>query len=340
MRSGRVPERILTRSVRKKITYRSKCLVKPPAPGMDSSVYCLEDGVPMAFCTNPVAGDAETIGHRAFFRMANDICCAGADLSGMLLNILLPEGSEEQDLKGIMDQIGSLAEEYEVDILGGHTEVMPSVTEPVITVTGVGLCREKAKTREMKPRQGMDLVMTKWAGAYGTTELVKKGREELRKRFGKGFLEQAESYGREISCLPEAAIAWENGAAFLHNVSAGGIFGALWELGDLCGTGLEVDLKKIPIRQETVEICEFLELNPYELLSGGCLLMVTDNGQALTDALTREGIPAAVIGRTTAGKDRVIYNEDEKRYLDKPKADQIYALALRDRDRQEVSSIL
>ena len=157
MRSGKVPERILKRSVRKKITYRSKCLVKPPAPGMDSSVYCLEDGVPMAFCTNPVAGDAETIGHRAFFRMANDICCAGADLSGMLLNILLPEGSEEQDLKGIMDQIGSLAEEYEVDILGGHTEVMPSVTEPVITVTGVGLCREKAKTREMKPRQGMEI---------------------------------------------------------------------------------------------------------------------------------------------------------------------------------------
>ena len=99
-------------------------------------------------------------------------------------------------------------------------------------------------------------------------------------------------------------------------------------------------MKKIPLKQETVEICEFLELNPYELLSGGCLLMATDNGQALTDALAREGIPATVIGRTTAGKDRVIYNEEEKRYLDKPKADQIYALAKRDRDRQAVSSIL
>lgn len=318
MRSGKVPERILKRSVRKKITYRSKCLVKPPAPGRDSSVYCLEDGVPMAFCTNPVAGDAETIGHRAFFRMANDICCAGADLSGMLLNILLPEGSEEQDLKGIMDQIGSLAEEYEVDILGGHTEVMPSVTEPVITVTGVGLCREKAKTREMKPRQGMDLVMTKWAGAYGTTELVKKGREELRKRFGKGFLEQAESYGREISCLPEAAIAWENGAAFLHNVSAGGIFGALWELGDLCGTGLEVDLKKIPIRQETVEICEFYDENPYMIPSEGALLIVTSSGSCLVRECENAGIAAAVIGQLRGDQDRIVKNGEEKRYLVPP----------------------
>ena len=52
--------------------------------------------------------------------------------------------------------------------------------------------------------------------------------------------------------------------------------------------------------------------------------MVTDNGQALVDVLAREGIPAAVIGRTTAGKDRVIYNEGEKRYLDRAKMDQMY----------------
>ena len=38
---------------------------------------------------------------------------------------------------------------------------------------------------------------------------------------------------------------------------------------DRCsGVGLEIDLKKIPIRQETIEICEFFDLNPYKLLSG------------------------------------------------------------------------
>lgn len=220
MHLGKVPERILKRAVRKKITYRSGFLAGPPAPGRDSSVYCPAGGVPMAFCTNPVTGDPDTLGYRAFFRMANDICCAGADPSGMLLDILLPKGSGEQVLRQIMDQIGSLAEEYEVDILGGHTEVMAEVTEPVITVTGIGLCREKVRT-EMKPEKGMDLVMTKWAGASGTTDLIVKGKEELRQRFGKDFLERAESYGRDINCLPGAAIAWENGAAALHNVSAG-----------------------------------------------------------------------------------------------------------------------
>ena len=102
-----------------------------------------------------------------------------------------------------------------------------------------------------------------------------------------------------------------------------------WELAQRAGVGLEIDLKKIPVKQETIEICEFFELNPYELLSGGCLIMVTESGQILEDALKREGIPAAVIGRTTDGNGRLIYNEDEKRYLDRPKMDQMYSVYLR-----------
>ena len=85
-----------------------------------------------------------------------------------------------------------------------------------------------------------------------------------------------------------------------------------------------MDLKKLPIKQETVEICEFFELNPYELLSGGCLIMVTEDGNGLVSALAREEIPAVIVGRTTDSNDRILYNEDEKRYLDMPKTDQIY----------------
>ena len=69
MHSGKIPERILKRAVRKKITYRSGFLAGPPGPGRDSSVYCPAGGVPMAFCTNPVTGAADTLGYRAFFQI-------------------------------------------------------------------------------------------------------------------------------------------------------------------------------------------------------------------------------------------------------------------------------
>lgn len=43
----------------------------------------------------------------------------------------------------------------------------------------------------------------------------------------------------------------------MQDLSEGGIFGALWEMADGAGIGLDVALKRIPIQQETVEICEF-----------------------------------------------------------------------------------
>jgi len=87
---------------------------------------------------------------------------------------------------------------------------------------------------------------------------------------------------------------------------------------------MEVDLHKIQLKQETVEICEFFDLNPYMLISGGCMLMVTDRGNLLADRLKEAGIPAAVIGRIKEGNDRIILNGEERRFLEPPKADELY----------------
>ena len=85
-----------------------------------------------------------------------------------------------------------------------------------------------------------------------------------------------------------------------------------------------MDLKKILLKQETVEICEFYDLNPYMLISSGCMLIVTDQANYLVEKLKSEGISAAVIGRITAGNDRIIINEDERRFLEPPKSDELY----------------
>ena len=113
----------------------------------------------------------------------------------------------------------------------------------------------------------------------------------------------------------------------MHDVSRGGIFGALWELASGAGVGLNVDLKKLPVRQETIEICEYFALNPYELLSGGCLIMTAWDGEKLVMDLAGIKIPAQVVGKTTDSNERVLYNGGEKRFLDMPKTDQIYHIS-------------
>ena len=41
-------------------------------------------------------------------------------------------------------------------------------------------------------------------------------------------------------------------------------------------------------------------------------------------ALQEQGIPAVVVGKITDSNDRLIFNGEEKRFLDKPAADEIY----------------
>ena len=95
-------------------------------------------------------------------------------------------------------------------------------------------------------------------------------------------------------------------------------------MAEASGVGLEIDLKKIPVRQETIEICEFFGLNPYELISGGSMLMAAEDGNQLVHELKKAGIPAAVIGKAMAGNDRVLRNEEERRFLEPPKPDELY----------------
>ena len=86
---------------------------------------------------------------------------------------------------------------------------------------------------------------------------------------------------------------------------------------ELCG------LSKIAVRQETIEVCEHFRLNPYQLASGGSFLMLTENGEALADALNQKGIQAAVIGQLTDSNDKIIHNGEDMRYIDRPAPDEL-----------------
>ena len=122
-------------------------------------------------------------------------------------------------------------------------------------------------------KPGQDILVTKWIGVEGTSIIAKEKEEELRKRFPASFVETAKSFDQYISVVEDSRVAVKHGVSAMHDVTEGGIYGALWEVAEASGIGLEIDLKAIPIRQETVEICECFELNPYYLISSGCMQM-------------------------------------------------------------------
>ena len=51
--------------------------------------------------------------------------------------------------------------------------------------------------------------------------------------------------------------------------------------------------------------------------------MVAEDGYHLAEELNRKGFAASVIGHTLAGKDRMILQEGERRFLEPPKMDEL-----------------
>ncbi len=90
-------------------------------------------------------------------------------------------------------------------------------------------------------------------------------------------------------------------------------------------------MKKISVLQETIEVCEYYHLNPYQLASAGSLLIVTDNGSFLTESLLADGLEASLIGRLTDNNDKLIKNGEEQRYVDRPAPDELNRIFMEDR---------
>lgn len=324
LKVGKVPESVLKRSIFRQIHTKREEVLLGAGVGEDCAALKLQADEIFVLSTDPITGTAQDIGRLAIHITINDLVSSGAEPVGVMLTVLLPEGSQEENLKAMMQQIEEGCAKAHVQIVGGHTEVTRVVNQPVISVCGIGKAKEGRLISTAGARPGHDIVITKWIGLEGTSIIAKEKESELRTRYPQDMIATARDFDQYLSVQPEAAVAVKAGVSAMHDVTEGGIFGALWEMAESSGVGLEIDLRKIPVRQETIEVCEFFDINPYELISSGSMLMASEDGNRLVRELEKAKIPAVVVGKATQGNDRVLLSGDERRFLEPPKADELY----------------
>lgn len=168
---------------------------------------------------------------------------------------------------------------------------------------------------------GQDLVVAGYAGLAGTIKLAEAAKEELSRWFSDEYMEEIADAAPLDPVSPEF---WRScGAAEWEPAGEGGILTAIWNLTGAYETGVEFYLRQIPMRQETVEVCERLELNPYRLYSLGCVLLTADNGGQLVRILAENHIPAQVIGRVNKGIAREMIVQEGRGFLERPQPDEI-----------------
>lgn len=324
MKIGKVPENVLKRSVLRQLKTQRPEILVGAGVGEDCAAISLDADEVMVLSTDPITGTTRDIGRWAVMVCANDIASSGAEVIGMLVCAMLPPDITEQEIRETMQEIELACEKLHIQVVGGHTEITDAVSRPLLTLTGIGKVKKERLLATGGAKPGQELVITKWVGLEGTSILAKEREEALAARFPAQLIDEAKTYEQLLSVIPEAAIAAKSGVSAMHDITEGGVFGALWELAESAGVGLKADLKKIPIKQATVEICNYFDINPYELMSSGSMLIAADNGYALVRELEKAHIHAAVVGTVTDGNDRILINGEETRFLEPPKTDELY----------------
>lgn len=320
MKTGKLPEHTLKRSVLNTIRYRNRDTMVRGGIGHDGAVIgdMVTSMASTAFC---YTGNESYALHNAL----NNVIASGGKPYGATITVLLPEHSEEADLRRIMDNLSRESEACKIEILGGHTELVSTVVSPTIVVTAFGHRIWNLRYDSVKPE--MDIVMTKWTGIYGGALLAKLKKDELVTRYPESYIKKAESYMDYISLMPElsgmeAAVAVYPDCIFAaHDVSNGGVFGALWQLLSACDCGGQMELSKIYMKQEIIEVCEYFDINPYMMNGQGSLLLISNQGEFLVEQFHQAGVEASVIGKTTKNKDRKVIIGEEERFLVPPKGD-------------------
>lgn len=320
MRFGKCTDNVLKRSVFKQLNKRRKDIVIRPAPGHGASVMTLpNDEQQMAVQTAVMSGRSEDIGRMIGERAISGLLILGAKPAYMTVDVLMPKIYEENDLKLLMQLLNQTCERYGMEITGGHTEVSPSVNELTVSVTVIGY---GSGIQMNKPVAGQDIVMVGWAGYAGASRIARLRSESLYERYHPDFIDDAKTYLDDLSVAKAVETAQRFDVSVIRAVSEGGVFAALWDIAVAGNIGFSVDLKKIPLKQQIVEICDYFDINPYMLYGQGALLIATSQGERLVQTLKDEGIAAAVIGYIQDGHDKCIKNDDEVRYLDLPKGNE------------------
>lgn len=313
---GKVTDTIYKRSVRKVIERKVSGAVSKGDDIRDISHFKSRSGNPMAAATAVLSGD-DLASAGAVHLAVNRLAAAGSCPSSVNIQFIVPEELSEKSIKELVGAAAESCEKLQITSVQADVTAAEGLKEPVITVMASGEAGSLFEAEKACADQ--DIIMAGYAGGYGAAKLTFANEEELEKHFNPVFLSpilEADYTGDAISAVKAVETAADAGVRTMYACGEGGVYSAVWELAENAGLGARIQLKEVPLKQETVEVCDYFNISPYQLLSVGAVLLTATHGQKVLAELAAAGIPAVIIGHLTDDNDRVVLNEEEVRFLE------------------------
>ncbi len=324
MKEGKLPSELLESLVFEHIGVRNEAVILRPEIGEDCAAIDFGKYA-CVLSTDPITGASKGAGALAVHISCNDVASSGVAPLALMITIMAPVSASEEDIGRVMKEAGDAAAALGVEIIGGHTEVTSAVNRIIISTTALGKVEKERVVKTSGAKAGDDLVMTKWAGLEGTAILSADREPELQDKLTKEEMETAQGFSDHISVVREGVLAGDFGVNSMHDVTEGGVFGAAWEVAESSGIGVELEVDKIPVHPVTNKICRHYGINPYKLISSGCMLISCRKGDELVSKLSDAGIPAAVIGKMIE-KGKYFVGKNGREELPPPETDELFKI--------------
>ncbi|RLG19380.1 AIR synthase [Candidatus Micrarchaeota archaeon] len=303
---GKISPEVFRRVIKPQLGAKAPGVVVPPQHGVDCGV--IEIGGKYVVVESDPFYIAKELGFElaswfAVHILASDVASMGAKPTYLCVDLNLPLQISDEELEELWKYTHKACEELGVNIVAGHTARYPDCNYPMVGgATMLGICTKYVTPKNAKP--GDALILTKGAAIEAAGLLSMFFKEEVEKRLGSEMTKRANALCYKMSVVEEALTAFETGGVnAMHDATECGVYGALWEMAEASGVGMQVERGKIIVKPEVDAICDMFQIDPYISISEGTLLISCGRERVdeILKAIEGKGIEAGVIGEVVKG---------------------------------------
>ena len=321
--SGKIDRSLVDDFIKDKCGYKRDDVLVGPGFGVDVSLVDLPGNMAMAMTSDPLSL-IPTLGLKesawlSVQLMANDMATTGfAPMFGQFV-LNLPAKCSRKDFQIYWDHIHHFCEKIGLAITGGHTGFIEGQNS---TIAGGGTFTTIAPKEKIKiskyAQPGDSILVTKSCAISSSAILAMSFPETVKNRAG------AETYQRtcetfyDTSSLKDALTVMEAHAekvTAMHDVTEGGVLGAIYEMAVASNNGVMVYDEQLPVGRLQKEVCEIFSLDPRYCIGAGSMIIACKYGSEdeIIESLKRENIQCTRVGEFTDGSIKLAKKEEVRK---------------------------
>lgn len=311
---GKIDQKTIEHIFPSKTGSKSDRLLQGPAFGVDTACIDLQNDKVLVIASDPLS-ILPKLGMKAsawlsVHLVANDIATSGHQPEYAQFVMNLPDSLTQKEYREYWKYIHQFCEEIGVAITGGHTG-FGNIGSSTIAGGATMFCvvdKHKYKS-SAKAKINQSIIMTKSAALSSSSILAKSFPKFIENKLGKQILESTQANFYRTSILTEINAINQYPSLLphisaLHDVTEGGVMGAIYEMSEASKVGVKIEADKIPVDTEVAAVCELFEIDPLASIGAGSLLMVCEKSQSqnIIERLNMNDVNATIIGETCSYK--------------------------------------